>query len=88
MPEMRCKDGRGAGIMAKYKAYAMWFVHWQYQIEIPRARRINCFRAIEMVGKSNLRKYLARQSGQQCWGAELMERSGIVKYLTRRNGKK
>ena len=46
--------------MAKYKAYAMWYVPWQYQIEIPRARRINYFRAIEMIGRAEVRKFLER----------------------------
>ena len=46
--------------MPKYKDYAMWYVPYKYQVRTPRARTINYFRAIEMVGRSNTCKFIER----------------------------
>lgn len=51
--------------MTRYKDYARFYVPWDYQIAFRRARRINYFRAIEMVGRSNMRKFIERSRAKE-----------------------
>ena len=64
MPGMQKEEGEG--IMAHYKWFAEMLVPWKWYYNSPKYRLINVSRAIEMVGKSNLRKFKERTRGNEC----------------------